>query len=55
VTSRIHRLDVDPSNGYEAVAQEFMAIRRDSPVGVEAVLEWARSLPPGATILDLAW
>lgn len=43
--------DNDPSNGYEANASEFMAIRRD--VGLETVRKWAQSLSPGASILDL--
>lgn len=53
MTSRVSQPDADPSNGYEAAAQEFMATRRDSRVGVEAVLAWAQCLPPGGTILDL--
>ena len=53
VTSRVGRLDADPSNGYEAAAREFIATRRDSQVGVQAVLAWAQCLPPGARILDL--
>lgn len=43
----------DPSNGYEAVAAEFMSQRGQSTIGVAAVRAWARSLPPGASILDL--
>ena len=42
----------DKSNGYEAVASEFMA-RRQSHIGVATVRSWARSLPPGASVLDL--
>jgi len=53
MTSRVSRLDADASNGYERAAQEFIATRRDSRVGVEAVLTWAHCLPPGAAILDL--
>src|SRR5215469_921665 len=45
--------DADPSNGYEAVAQKFIAIRHDSRVGVEVVLAWAHGLPRDAAILDL--
>ena len=41
----------DPSNGYEAAAAEFMA--RRSEIGVATVRAWARSLAPGASILDL--
>lgn len=45
--------DRDPSNGYEVVASEFMGLRERSGIGVEAVRTWARSLPPGTSILDL--
>ncbi len=44
----------DRSNGYEAVATEFIAGRQQSGVGVATVRAWGRSLPQGATILDLA-
>lgn len=40
------------SNGYEAVAFEFMR-RRNPKIGVATVRSWARSLPRGASILDL--
>ena len=46
----------DPSNGYEAVAAEFLAGRGRAPstaIGARAVREWARTLPGGATVLDL--
>ena len=43
----------DPSNGYEAVASDFIARRGRSDVGVETVRAWARSLTPGTSILDL--
>ncbi len=43
----------DPSNGYETVASEFMRRRERSGIGVTSVRTWARSLPPGASILDL--
>lgn len=46
-------VDDDPSNGYEAVAAEFMENRERANIGVAIVREWARSLPSGATILDL--
>jgi len=42
----------DKSNGYEAVAQHFIAIR-DRSIGAATVREWARSLPPGAAVLDV--
>jgi SAM-dependent methyltransferase len=48
----------DRSNGYEGVAAEFLANRGNPPtrsrgVGRRAVREWARTLPRGATVLDL--
>jgi len=43
----------DPSNGYEGFASEFMARREKSTIGVATVRTWARSLPEGASILDL--
>jgi 2-polyprenyl-3-methyl-5-hydroxy-6-metoxy-1,4-benzoquinol methylase len=47
---------IDRSNGYEGVAAEFLAGRgRASPVaiGTSVVRNWARTLPRGATVLDL--
>jgi 2-polyprenyl-3-methyl-5-hydroxy-6-metoxy-1,4-benzoquinol methylase len=43
----------DRSNGYEAVAREFMSRRTGSSVGVATVREWAKALPPGTAVLDL--
>lgn len=43
----------DRSNGYEAVAAELIAARDRSTIGVVTVREWARSLPAGASVLDL--
>ena len=44
----------DPSNGYEAVANEFTSGRVRSPIiGVATVREWARDLPRGGTVLDV--
>lgn len=45
--------DRDPSNGYEAVASEFIALREQSGIGMETVRTWARSLKRGISILDL--
>jgi SAM-dependent methyltransferase len=42
----------DRSNGYEAIAAEFIS-RRSCTIGVSVVREWARSLPRGASILDI--
>ena len=43
----------DPTNGYEAIARDFMAYRRTSLIGVEPVRLWAKTLVPKVTILDL--
>ena len=43
----------DHSNGWEAVAERFMAAR--SPVvGVAAIRRWAQALPTGSSVLDVA-
>ena len=42
----------DKSNGYEAVAEEFMRARTLS-IGPGVVREWSGSLPGGCTVLDL--
>jgi SAM-dependent methyltransferase len=42
---------LDPSNGYEAVAREYMV--RRSRVGADEVGAWARSLPRHARVLDI--
>ena len=44
--------EVDPSNGYEAIAETF-APARTPTIGPRVVREWARRLPPGAPVLDL--
>lgn len=47
---------VDRSNGYEGIAAEFIASRgsgRGVGVGVEQIRNWARTLPHGATVLEL--
>jgi 2-polyprenyl-3-methyl-5-hydroxy-6-metoxy-1,4-benzoquinol methylase len=41
----------DRSGGWEAVADRFIAVR--SHIGAVTVRDWARSLPPGAAVLDL--
>ena len=48
----------DPSNGYEAVANEFLARRgnaktRDTAIGVRVVREWAKTVRPGGAVLDV--
>lgn len=47
---------MDQSNGYERLAAEFLAGRGRAPstaVGTKEVRDWARTLPPGATVIDL--
>ena len=45
----------DKSNGYEEIAAGFIAGRGQnaSGIGASVVAEWARTLPDGATVLDL--
>lgn len=47
---------MDRSNGYEGIAADFLGQRggrRRSGVGVDAVREWAWTLPSGAAVIDL--
>jgi cyclopropane fatty-acyl-phospholipid synthase-like methyltransferase len=47
---------VDRSNGYEGIAAEFIASRgcgRGIGIGVKQIRGWARTLPHGATVLEL--
>lgn len=44
---------MDRSNGYETVSGEFMSIRSRSNTGVATVRNWAKSLSPGGTVLDV--
>ena len=41
------------SNGYEAVAAEYMSRRVKRNVGVATVQRWTRSLPHGGAVVDL--
>ncbi len=41
----------DPSNGYDAVAEDFMAVRSAS--GRALIETWAASLPRGASVIDV--
>jgi SAM-dependent methyltransferase len=43
----------DLANGWDAIAEEFIARREHSRIGVATVRQWATSLPAGAAILDL--
>lgn len=42
----------DRSNGYERASAEFL-VARSRTIGVQAVTEWARTLPPRGTVLEL--
>jgi SAM-dependent methyltransferase len=47
---------IDPSNGYEGIAAEFLAGRGRAPstgIGARQVREWAGTLPRGAAVIDL--
>jgi SAM-dependent methyltransferase len=41
----------DPSNGWEAIAGRFAAIRSD--VGADVVRRWAAELPAGGSVVDI--
>lgn len=41
----------DPSRGWDAIAQQFIAARSD--IGADIVRQWATQLPPGAAVLDV--
>jgi SAM-dependent methyltransferase len=45
---------MDSSQAYEAHAREFLHGRDASPIGSRVVDRWARSLPQGAAIIELA-
>lgn len=45
--------NADASNGYEAVADDFIAIRNRSSIGADTVRNWAKSLKPGGDVLDI--
>jgi SAM-dependent methyltransferase len=42
---------IDPSHGWNAIADEFVAARSD--IGAEVVRRWARRLPSGGTVVDV--
>jgi SAM-dependent methyltransferase len=50
--------EVDRSNGYEAVSEEFLARRGNSrsrsiAIGVKEVRKWTKTLPRGSSVIDL--
>jgi len=49
---------MDRSSGYETVSSEFLELRgrgrdRSAAIGVAQVRNWAKTLPPGSSVLDL--
>jgi SAM-dependent methyltransferase len=47
---------MDRSNGYEAVSERFLARRgsiRSNGIGVKEVRNWARTLTPASSVIDL--
>jgi SAM-dependent methyltransferase len=44
---------LDASNGWDAVATDFMLRRASSAIGLATLQQWATTLPAGAAILDL--
>lgn len=49
---------MDQSNGYEAISAEWLAHRgnsaeRSPAIGVDEVRRWARTLPPGSSVIDI--
>jgi hypothetical protein len=47
----VNTASADRSNGYEAVAEEFVSCRNRSGAGISTVRKWAKSLPVRATVL----
>jgi SAM-dependent methyltransferase len=45
--------DSDASNGWEAVADQFIGHRERSRIGLGVVRAWAEYLPNGSSVLDL--
>jgi SAM-dependent methyltransferase len=50
---------MDSSSGYESVSVEFLARRGrntawETAIGVNEVRKWAKTLPPGSSVIDLA-
>jgi 2-polyprenyl-3-methyl-5-hydroxy-6-metoxy-1,4-benzoquinol methylase len=43
----------DPSNGWNAIAPEFIQRRQTSSIGTAVVADWAKQLPPKCKVLDL--
>lgn len=46
-------MTLDPSNGYEPMADEYMRRRRAGGIGEATVREWTRTIKPHGAVLDL--
>lgn len=44
---------MDYSNGYEALAEKYLSLRKEHNVGLAFVEEWAREIKPGSEILEI--
>lgn len=44
----------DSAGGYEDHARDFLRVRDQSTIGLDIVERWARALPRGASVLDIA-
>ena len=54
----VYSIDMDRSNGYERVSEEFLARRgnrktRSIAIGVKEVRKWAKTLPRASNVIDL--
>jgi cyclopropane fatty-acyl-phospholipid synthase-like methyltransferase len=45
--------EADPSNGWEAIAGDFIEHTERSDIGVATIRSWTRTLPRGAAVLDI--
>jgi 2-polyprenyl-3-methyl-5-hydroxy-6-metoxy-1,4-benzoquinol methylase len=52
IRSALRSIVADRSNGYEAIAEHYTRARRPA-IGPKIVRQWAKRLPPGASILDI--
>lgn len=46
------KLNADQSNGWESIADNFIA-NRNSNIGIKTVETWVKTLTPGTTVLDI--
>lgn len=45
---------MDSAKAYEAHAHEYLRGRDTSPIGTQIIEQWSRTLPKGATVIELA-